>query len=239
MSPASRRFAICLSLAAAAHAGLLAAVTRAGLNPRTTADSVITVTLGTGAAAEAVDRRVLASHAQTGQARRSQRRRRRHIGAGQRAPSTGRLHARATAPEHVQRLSHAGRQRPAADNRYHAAARTGRANPSRPKLTRAARGDPRAAYLSHWRRRVEQYGNRHYPGHLIAAAPRHRLTLVVTLRADGSLQSVRVRKSSGSAGLDGAARAIVRNAGPYAPFPKPLRNRYKHLTFAYEWVFGD
>jgi protein TonB len=94
-----------------------------------------------------------------------------------------------------------------------------------------------AAYLDGWKRRVEQVGTLHFP----AAARRHELSgnpvLEVAIRADGSLQQVLLRRSSGHRELDNAAIGIVRLAAPFDPFPPAMRTRYPLLRFAYEWQF--
>jgi len=94
-----------------------------------------------------------------------------------------------------------------------------------------------AAYLDGWKRRVEQIGTRQFP----EAARRRGLTgnpiLEVAIRADGSLQQVLQRRSSGHRELDNAAIGIVRLAAPFDPFPPAVRSRYPVLRFAYEWQF--
>jgi len=94
-----------------------------------------------------------------------------------------------------------------------------------------------AAYLDGWKRRVEQIGTQHFP----AAARRRGLSgspvLEVAIRADGSLQQVLLRRSSGHRELDNAAIGIVRLAAPFEPFPPAVRARYPLLRFAYEWQF--
>jgi protein TonB len=61
--------------------------------------------------------------------------------------------------------------------------------------------------------------------------------LEVAIRADGTLQEVLVRRSSGHRELDVAAVRIVRLASPFDPFPPAMRARYPMLRFAYEWQF--
>jgi protein TonB len=94
-----------------------------------------------------------------------------------------------------------------------------------------------AAYLDGWKRRVEQIGTRHFP----EAARRKGLSgnpvLEVAIRADGSLQQVLLRRSSGHREIDNAAIGIVRLAAPFDPFPAAVRSRYPVLRFAYEWQF--
>jgi protein TonB len=61
--------------------------------------------------------------------------------------------------------------------------------------------------------------------------------LEVAIRADGHLEQVLVRRSSGHRELDNAAVGIVRLASPFDPFPPSMRERYPVLRFAYEWQF--
>lgn len=103
--------------------------------------------------------------------------------------------------------------------------------------TRAATADVRAAYLESWRQIVERTGNASLPQHLIEQSAGKRLTLEVTLDADGYLIASHVRTSSGSPTLDTAAQNILRNAAPFSRFPQALRQHYKQLSFAYDWRF--
>ena len=61
--------------------------------------------------------------------------------------------------------------------------------------------------------------------------------LEVAIRADGRLEQVVVRRTSGHRELDNAAQRIVRLASPFDPFPPAMRARYPVLRFAYEWQF--
>ena len=92
-------------------------------------------------------------------------------------------------------------------------------------------------YIAAWVRKVEQIGTMNFP----AIARKLNLNtgpvLDVAIRADGSLQEVRVTRSSGNAELDQAAQQIVRLGAPYAPFPPQLRQRYDVLHIARPWRF--
>lgn len=101
----------------------------------------------------------------------------------------------------------------------------------------AAVADERAAYLSAWRRVVEHTGNQKLPDSLLQQDAGKRLTLEVTLKADGSIVNMRVRKSSGDPALDAAAQQVLREAAPFAAFPEAIRSRYPTLRFAYDWRF--
>jgi protein TonB len=62
--------------------------------------------------------------------------------------------------------------------------------------------------------------------------------LEVALTADGSIQSVVVRRSSGDASLDQAALQTLKLASPFDPFPPELAASYRVLHFEYEWQFS-
>jgi protein TonB len=94
-----------------------------------------------------------------------------------------------------------------------------------------------AAYLDGWKRRVEQVGTRHFPEAARRRGAGGNPVLEVAIRADGSLQQVLLRRSSGRRELDNAALGIVRLAAPFEPFPPAVRARYPLLRFAYEWQF--
>ena len=94
-----------------------------------------------------------------------------------------------------------------------------------------------AQYVEDWRAKVEQIGNLNYP----EAARRQKvfgsLLLTVNIRADGSVESVEINKSSGQRILDAAARKIVRLAAPYAPFPPDIRKEVDILSITRTWTF--
>jgi len=94
-----------------------------------------------------------------------------------------------------------------------------------------------AEYLDGWKRRIERVGTVNFPD----AARRRSLSgnpvLEVSIGADGRLEQVMVRRSSGHPELDAAALRIVRLASPFDPFPPAMRDSYPRLRFAYEWQF--
>jgi len=94
-----------------------------------------------------------------------------------------------------------------------------------------------AAYLDGWKRRIEQVGTLNFPNEARRRSLSGNPVLEVAIRADGSLQQVEVRRSSGHRELDAAAVGIVRLASPFDPFPPAMRERYPVLRFAYEWQF--
>ena len=95
-----------------------------------------------------------------------------------------------------------------------------------------------AEYLDGWRRRVERIGTANYPRELLGNIDAGRPTLEVVIGADGRLDDIVVRSSSGDKALDQAALKILRLAAPFAPLPEEIRKDYDVLRFAYEWDFS-
>jgi protein TonB len=95
-----------------------------------------------------------------------------------------------------------------------------------------------AEYLDDWRRRVERIGTANYPAELLGNTDAGRPTLEVVIAADGRLEDIVVRRSSGDKALDQAALRILRLAAPFAPLPPNIREDYDVLRFAYEWDFA-
>jgi protein TonB len=94
-----------------------------------------------------------------------------------------------------------------------------------------------AGYLDGWKRRIEQVGTLNFPNEARRRSLSGNPVLEVAIGADGQLQQVLVRRTSGYSELDHAAMNIVRLASPFDPFPAALRDRYPVLRFAYEWQF--
>jgi periplasmic protein TonB len=95
-----------------------------------------------------------------------------------------------------------------------------------------------AEYLDSWRRRVERIGTANYPSELLGNLHAGRPTLEVVIGADGRLDDIVVRRSSGDKALDQAALKILRLAAPFPPLPPSIREDYDVLRFAYEWDFA-
>jgi protein TonB len=79
-----------------------------------------------------------------------------------------------------------------------------------------------AQYEEDWRAKIERVGTLNYPaearGKLYG-----KLRLTVTIRPDGSVESIDLDHSSGLKILDQAAFRIVQMAGPFAAFPESTR----------------
>jgi protein TonB len=113
-----------------------------------------------------------------------------------------------------------------------------RGDPSRVLIVTGRTQESRIApYLDRWKRKVERIGTLNFPDQ----ARRQRLsgspTLEVAIRADGTLEAIVVRRSSGEKLLDQAALGILRLAAPFEPFPLEIREEYDVLRFVYEWQF--
>jgi protein TonB len=94
-----------------------------------------------------------------------------------------------------------------------------------------------AGYLDGWKRRIERVGTLNFPNEARRRALSGNPVLEVAISANGSLEQVLVRRSSGYSELDHAAMNIVRLASPFDPFPSAMRDSYPVLRFAYEWQF--
>jgi len=94
-----------------------------------------------------------------------------------------------------------------------------------------------AQYIEDWRIKVERIGNLNYPALARQQKIFGQLRLTVSIRADGSVESVEVNKSSGQRILDAAAVRIVKLAAPYAPFPEDIRKETNVLSIVRTWTF--
>ena len=94
-----------------------------------------------------------------------------------------------------------------------------------------------AAYLEAWRKKIERIGNLNYPDEAKRRKLYGNLVLHVAVRADGSVERINVRKSSGYKILDDAAINIVRLSAPFAPFPKEIREETDILDITRTWQF--
>jgi protein TonB len=94
-----------------------------------------------------------------------------------------------------------------------------------------------ARYLHGWKLRIERVGTLNFPNEARRRSLSGNPVLEVAIAADGQLDQVVVRRSSGHAELDQAAVNIVRLASPFDAFPAAMRKSYPVLRFAYEWQF--
>ena len=94
-----------------------------------------------------------------------------------------------------------------------------------------------AQYIEDWRIKVERIGNLNYPALARQQKIFGQLRLTVSIRADGSVESVEINKSSGQRILDAAAVRIVKLAAPYAPFPDDIKKETSVLSIVRTWTF--
>lgn len=114
--------------------------------------------------------------------------------------------------------------------------------PRKRQLTSVSTKESRDAYyLYGWSKKIETVGNLNYPSEARRKKIYGSLRLMVSVRADGSVQEVRVLKSSGFKILDQAAIDIVRLASPFAAFPPDIRKDTDILEIIRTWQFekGD
>jgi protein TonB len=95
-----------------------------------------------------------------------------------------------------------------------------------------------ARYVEDWRLKVERIGNLNYPEVARTRKLYGSLLLTVGIRADGSLDSIAVDRTSGQKILDLAATKIVEMASPYAPFPPNIGRDTDILYITRTWTFA-
>jgi protein TonB len=95
-----------------------------------------------------------------------------------------------------------------------------------------------AQYEEDWRVKVERVGTLNYPAEARGKYYGH-LRLTVTIRPDGSVESIELDRSSGLKVLDAAAFKIVQMASPFARFPADIRSDTDLLVITRTWFFGQ
>ena len=95
-----------------------------------------------------------------------------------------------------------------------------------------------AQYEEDWRAKIERVGTLNYPaearGKLYGV-----LRLTVTIRPDGTVESIDLDRSSGLKVLDQAAFRIVQMAAPFAVFPADIRKDTDLLVITRAWFFAQ
>lgn len=94
-----------------------------------------------------------------------------------------------------------------------------------------------AYYVNNWRRHIEKAGARNYPPEAKDCFDDCQLRLLVAIRPDGSIAELTVLQSSGRKVLDDAAKRIVRQAAPFAPFSDEMRRDFDILEIIRTWQF--
>jgi protein TonB len=97
-----------------------------------------------------------------------------------------------------------------------------------------------AQYIEDWRVKVERIGNLNYPEQARREQIYGKLQLSVSIKADGSIETIEVSHPTGypvNRILDAAAMRIVKLAAPYAPLPADIRRDTDILTITRTWTF--
>jgi protein TonB len=94
-----------------------------------------------------------------------------------------------------------------------------------------------AAYVEDWRQKVEKVGNLNYPEAAKTQKIYGKLKMTVSIRADGTIESLEINQSSGYKVLDDAAKRIVELAAPYAAFTPDMRKDTDILSITRTWTF--
>ena len=95
-----------------------------------------------------------------------------------------------------------------------------------------------AQYEEDWRAKIERVGTLNYPaearGKLYGT-----LRMTVTIRPDGTVDSIDLDRSSGLKVLDKAAFRIVQIAAPFAVFPPDIRKDTDLIVITRTWFFAQ
>ena len=96
-----------------------------------------------------------------------------------------------------------------------------------------------AGYMFRWAERIERVGNLNYPEQARQRNLSGNVLLVVGIFKNGDIESISVKRTSGSAVLDDAATNIVRLAAPFDPLGSELSEETDILYIVRTWEFGS
>ncbi len=94
-----------------------------------------------------------------------------------------------------------------------------------------------ARYVEDWRVKIERIGELNYPQSARDKKIYGSLLLSVAIKADGSVDKIELRRSSGHKLLDDAAINIVKLSAPYAPFPPDIARDTDIIDISRTWRF--
>jgi protein TonB len=92
-------------------------------------------------------------------------------------------------------------------------------------------------YIEAWRQKVERVGNLNYPAAAKNQKLYGRLQMTVSIKSDGSLEEVKINRSSGHKILDQAAKKIVELSAPFSEFPADIKQDTDILSVTRTWTF--
>jgi len=94
-----------------------------------------------------------------------------------------------------------------------------------------------ARYVEDWRLKVERIGEANYPQAARDQKIYGSLLLIVSIKSNGAVENIEMRRSSGSKLLDEAAKNIVRMGAPYAAFPVDIARDTDVIDISRTWRF--
>jgi protein TonB len=94
-----------------------------------------------------------------------------------------------------------------------------------------------ARYVEDWRVKIERVGELNFPQAARDQKIYGSLLLSVSIKADGSIDKIELRRSSGYKILDEAAINIVKLSAPYAPFPPDIARDTDIIDISRTWRF--
>ena len=112
-----------------------------------------------------------------------------------------------------------------------------RQQPRRKFISASTREHVYASYMSAWIAKIERIGNMNYPEAARRQNLQGSLVVSVDIFPDGSVDNIRVLRSSGHSVLDEAAVRIVRLSAPFAPLPEEITDEVDILTITRTWQF--
>jgi protein TonB len=92
-------------------------------------------------------------------------------------------------------------------------------------------------YIDDWRLNIERLATANNPNAMRDQKIHGSLQMTVSIRRDGSLESVEINRSSGHKILDEAAVRTVHGGSPYAPFPPDIAKDTDILSITRTWIF--
>jgi protein TonB len=94
-----------------------------------------------------------------------------------------------------------------------------------------------AQYIEDWRAKAERIGMQNYPKKPVGKYG--KLVMSVTIKKDGHIKEVDIRRRSKDPDLNDAAERIVRMGSPYAPFPPNIAVDTDEIEIIRTWTFTN
>ena len=110
---------------------------------------------------------------------------------------------------------------------------------SRPKkryVSPATKAGTHAVYYAQFKDKVEELGTTNFPI-LNGRRLYGELTMIITMRSDGRVETTEVLESSGDKALDRIAQTIVKAGAPYGQFTPEMLKEYQVLVIATRFKF--